>query len=446
MRLAIIALLLLCTSLSFAQTNLNKEKLDKYLETLDVAKKAMFSLAISENGKVIYQNSIGFASLEDNLKPNSNTQYRIGSISKVFTATLIFQLIETGELSLDTKLSDYYPKVKNADKIKISHLLSHRSGIHNFTDDPDFPTYMNRPKSKAEMVSLIENLDSDFEPNSKASYSNSAFVLLGYIIEDISGTSYKKHLHQNIVDKLGLIHTTYGGPIKTDKNQAKSYAYTTESWVASSIADMSIPGGAGALVSTPTELNQFMHGLFAGELISNASLSKMKEINQGYGRGLFQFPFNGKIAFGHNGGIDSFVSNTAYFESENIGVSITFNGLNYVMNDVLIGVLSITFGKNFEIPSFNQTVLLSAGELKNYEGTFSSVQIPLKIVIKATDGKLTAQATGQGAFPLTPSSKTEFKYDAAGVIMVFKSEDDNDDYEAFILKQGGQQFTFNKEK
>jgi len=446
MRQLITSLLLVSCFTISAQVSLDKRKLDSYFDALQANDKAMLSVAISENGESIYQKSIGFASNDKGKRNNADTKFRIGSITKVFTTTMIFQLIEEGKLSLETKLSTYYPKVKNASKITISHLLSHRSGIHNFTNDPSYVSYLNQPKSKTEMIALIESLDSDFEPGSKADYSNSAFVLLGYIIQDITGSSYAQQLNARIVNKLGLERTEYGGQIDTNDNQASSYTYNSESWVSATVTDMSIPGGAGAIISSPTEINKFMQGLFGGQLVSNKSLSKMKEINEGYGRGLFKIPFYNKFAYGHTGGIDGFSSNAAYFENEKIAVSVTSNGMNYVMNDIMIGILSLTFGKPFDIPNFSaKAISISAENLKKYEGVFASSAFPLKITIKVDGNTLIAQATGQSAFPLTSFSNIEFRYKQAGIVIKFGQEGKTVDYSTFTLNQGGGQYVFKKE-
>ncbi|GAB5523001.1 MAG: serine hydrolase domain-containing protein [Roseivirga sp.] len=440
------SLLLLFSVFTLSAQSFDKAKLDTYLETLEAHEKAMLSVALLKDGKPVYQKSIGYAEAESKQKANQNTQYRIGSITKVFTATMVFQLIDEGKLSLDTKLSDFYPKVKNADKITISMLLSHRSGIHNFTNDPGYLQYMTQPKSKAAMVSLIEGLGSDFEPDSRADYSNSAFVLLGFIIEDITGDSYANQLQKRIAGKLNLSRTEYGGPISATNNQAQSYSHNAGGWSAATVTDMSIPHAAGAIISTPTEVGSFLTSLFTGKLISAGSLTKMKEINQGYGRGLFRFPFHGKTAYGHTGGIDAFASNSGYFEADGLAIAITSNGMNYTMNDIMIGVLSIYYGMPFDIPNFDQKAVdITEDEMLKYEGVCASAAIPLKITIKVSNGKLTAQATGQGAFNLTPYSTSEFRFDPAGIVMVFAKDGDKIDHSTFTLKQGGGSFKFTRE-
>ncbi|WP_340677848.1 serine hydrolase domain-containing protein [Paraglaciecola sp.] len=438
-------ILFICVSNVSAQS-FDKAKLDQYVDALEAPEKAMFSLAVVENGQPIYQKSIGFTDVENKQKANKDTQYRIGSITKVFTSTMIFQLIDEGKLSLDTKLSKYYPKVKNAKKITISMLLNHRSGIHNFTNTPEYTSYMTQPKTKAEMISVIEDSDSDFKPDSRANYSNSGYVLLGFILEDITQDSYANQLQQRIAKKLNLDRTTYGGPINVQDNQAKSYKHNAQGWTPDTETDMSIPHGAGAIISTPTEVAKFLSSLLTGKLVSADSLAKMKELNQGFGRGLFQFPFHDKKAYGHNGGIDGFSSITGYFADEDVAFTLTSNGMNYAMNDINISVLSIYYGLPYDIPDFDQKPIeLAEKDLTKYEGVFSSKAMPLKITVKVTDGQLTAQATGQGAFNLTPYSTAEFRFDPAGIVMIFGTAGDSVDYSTFQLQQGGRDSKFTKE-
>ena len=164
--------------------SINKPKLDSLFNILAEKNKAMGSLTISKNGTVLYNKAIGYSFISDNEKKTSTniTKYRIGSISKMFTATMIFQLIEEGKIKLTTTLDTYFPNIPNANKITISNLLNHRSGIHNLTDNPDYTTWMTQPKTHDEILSIISKSKVDFQPNEKASYSNSNYIILGYII------------------------------------------------------------------------------------------------------------------------------------------------------------------------------------------------------------------------------------------------------------------------
>lgn len=441
---SILAILLISTISISAQKNFFKNKMDKYLKSLEENNKAMLGLAIAKDGKIIYDNYIGFASKSDNIQNSEKTIFRIGSISKVFTSTMIFQLIEEGVLSLDTKLAEFFPDVKNSKIITISNLLNHRSGIHNFTNDPDYFNYNTEYKSKAEMLVKIAKLDSDFEPGTEASYSNSNYVLLGYIIEEITNSTYTEQLNERIISKIGLSSTNFGKKIDVKSNDAESYSFEENNWIKSSETDMSIPHGAGAVVSSPIDLCKFIYALFNGNLVSDESLSKMKEIHDNYGRGLFQYPFYDKKGFGHNGGIDGFHSHVSYFPEDNLSLSVTANGLNYNMNDILIGALSIYFNRDFEIPDFSKKpVELKTETLEKYTGKFVSEQLPLDITLMVEDGKLYGQATGQSAFLLTPYSEKEFRFSKAGIVILFEGND-KIDYNKFVFHQGRGKFNFTK--
>lgn len=421
--------------------SLNKSKLGSLLNILAEKNKAMGSLTISKSGSVLYSRAIGYSFISDKEKISATekTKYRIGSISKMFTATMIFQLIEEGKLNLSTTVDKIFPKLPNADKITISNLLNHRSGLHNFTDDPDYTTWMTQPKTQDEMLTIISKNKVDFQPNEKASYSNSNYVVLGYIIEKISNQPYSKNLNERITSKIGLSNTYFGSKTNSNNNESFSYQFAS-TWKQKSETDMSIPGGAGSLVSTPTDLTKFIEALFSLKLISKNSLIQMKTITDGYGMGMFQIPFYTRKAYGHNGGIDGFASSLAYFPEDSLTVAYCTNGQVYPLNDILIGVLSICFNKEYSIPTFN-TISLKTEDLDKYLGVYSSKQIPLKITITKDKTMLIAQATGQSSFPLEATEKDKFKFDQAGVKMEF-----NTDKNELTMKQGGGNYLFTKDK
>jgi D-alanyl-D-alanine carboxypeptidase len=172
--LSLILLFLSISSYCWGQA-IDSAKLDRYFEALESNNKFMGSVAVARDGKVIYTKSIGYRDLENQIKANVNTKYRIGSISKTFTTVLVFKAIEANLLSLKTPLSQYYPDIENAEKITLDLLLSHRTGIHNFTNDADYLTWNQEAKTEAEMLEIIKKGGSDFTPDSKAEYSNSYF-------------------------------------------------------------------------------------------------------------------------------------------------------------------------------------------------------------------------------------------------------------------------------
>lgn len=433
-----------CLAIAGQSQQLNVAKLDSLFASLSSNQQAMGSVAISKNGKLLYAKAIGFSE-KDAVPPvmsSVKTKYRIGSITKTFTTVLIFQLIEEGKLSLSNPLSKYFPTVPNATKITISQLLNHRSGIFNITNDPAYLTWMTQPKTKDELVAVISKTTPAFEPDTKVEYSNSNFILLGFIIEHLRKKPYAQVLQDRIVKKIGLTDTYYGKAANSKDNESFSYQWVGEDWKKEPETDMSIPHGAGALVSTPTDLVHFMEALFSNKLVSASSVLKMKTMVDGFGMGLFQIPFGSKRAFGHNGGIDGFTSNAALFPEDSLAFAYCSNGQRYPMNDILIGVLSICFNRPYKIPLFNEVVYkVKPEELDQYVGVYASQQLPLKIAITKEGNGLTAQATGQPAFPLTPKEKDAFKFDRAGVVLEF-----NPAKQEMTLKQGGGIFLFTKEK
>jgi len=413
-------------------------KLDSFFQALETNNKFMGSVALSQNGKLIYKKSIGFSDVETQAKPNENTKYRIGSITKTFTTVLVFKAIEEKKLKLTDKIDAYFPTIKNAQKITIENLLHHRSGIHSFTDNEDYLIWNTQAKTEKELTEIIVKGGSDFEPDSKAQYSNSNFVLLTFILQKVNKKDYAKILEENIIKPISLKNTSVGKKISLTNNECNSYKFAGN-WIKEAETDMSVPLGAGAIVSTPGDLTKFADALFNGKLISSESVEQMKTIKDNYGMGLFKIPFYDKTGFGHTGGIDGFSSVFSYFPEDKIGFALTSNGTNYNNNNISIAVLSCIYNRPYEIPDFKIFEVTTA-DLDKYLGVYSSNDIPLKITITKNDKTLIAQATGQSAFGLEAIEKDKFKFDQAGVIMEFNPTD-----KKMTLKQGGGTYNYTKE-
>lgn len=411
-------LVVLASIPTFAQ-NFNKAKIDSLFHVLESKDKYMGSVVVSENGKIIYSNAIGKDDIATNKKTTTSTKYRIGSISKMFTSTLVFKAIEEKKLSLNQTIEGYFPAIENASKITISNLLNHRSGIFNFTSADEYATYSGATKTTKEMVTIIAKGKSVFEPNSKGDYSNSNYVLLSYILEDVYKQPYSMLIQTKIVKPLGLKNTYFGGKINIANNECYSYDYT-DKWDKETETDTSIPMGAGGMVSTPKDLTQFIDALFNGKLISVASLEQMKTIKDKYGMGIFQVPFYDKIGYGHTGGIDGFRSALSYFPENKLSIAITSNGMNYGNNDIVIAILSSYYNRKFEIPTFT-SLELKTEDLDPYLGVYASATFPLAITVTKDNKKLMAQATGQSAFPLESTKKDTFEFRTAGITLEFNS-------------------------
>ena len=422
------------------------EKLNTFFETLTDHDTFMGSAAIFQNGELIFNEAYGF-SKEHNQPAGPETIYHIGSITKTMTAAIILKLAEEGKISLSNTLADYYPDLPNAQNISIEHLLRHRSGLVNFTNMPEYADYYTDEASRAELLDRFREYGSEFEPDERFEYSNTGYVLLGYIIEDITGLTYGEALEQFITNPAGLNRTFYIAE-SDGENFADSFALV-DGWQKLPSTNMAIPHAAGGVVSTAAETARFFKALFEGGLLSPESLDLMTSITDELGLGIFRIPFYDKFAFGHTGGIDGFHTVAAYFPEEKVSFAILSNGLNYVMNDITIGLLSLTFGHDFEIPDFeaeeSEIIHLSVEEMAQFTGNFISDELPLDIRFFEQAGKFMSQATGQEAFPLTAISETTMKFDPAGIVIEFSDFRDGR-FHVFTLKQMGQEFQFQLEE
>ena len=435
MKKTVLIVLLFLTFTGYTQERF--QRIDSLLTYLNENNKFMGSVSLREGNEVVFSKAYGFADEENKIEATNTTKYKIGSITKTFTATIIMQLIEEKKLRLESKLTKFYPKVQNAEKISIYDLLHHRTGIKDYINQDslsveDFATN----DLKTVIYNKINNYESIFEPGSQFLYSNSNYYLLGGIIEKLTKESYASNVENRIIKKLGLKNTYYpNDKIDSSKKESYSYIFNGTNWEKAPEWGNNVAFAAGEIMSTPDDLTEFMFALFNGKLVKNTSLEAMKDLKDGYGIALMQFPFGERKFYGHTGGIENFRAVVGYYPIDNVGVSLIVNGDNFNRNDIMIGILSIYYKIPFPFPNFDK---IDNSVLQKYVGTYASSEIPLKITVSTKNGELIAQATGQPSFPLTPKSDTEFVFQTAGVEMVFEEN-------KFTLKQGGQKFKFTKE-
>ena len=427
--------LILVFGSTFGQ-KLDTKKLDSLFQILEIKDKFMGSIAVSENGKIIYSKSIGKADIDSNKVISDKTKFRIGSISKMFTATLILKAVEEKKLNLDQTIESYFPTIENAKIITIENLLNHRSGIHDFTRNPDYISYNTIEKTQSEMTTMIANGKSDFEPNSKFEYCNSNYVLLSYILEKIYKKPYKDIVNSKIIKSLGLKNTYFGSKINIENSESYSY-YFDDKWVKETETDMSIPMGAGAIVSNPTDLCQFIESLFANKIISAKSIEQMIKFQDNYGLGIIKIPFFDKIGYGHTGAIDGFGSSLTYFPNEKITIALNSNGREYENGNIMIAVYSFYFDKPFKIPNFD--FKLKTEDLDKYLGEYLIPNTTKTITISKDEDVLLAQATGQSKFPLEVIDNDTFQFLAAGIKIEFIPSENK-----MNITQGGKTKTLTK--
>ena len=420
MHKTLLALVLTLSLLSSAKAQaLDKAKLDQFFDRLAEKNKAMGTLVVAKDGSIIYARSIGYSQVNDSEKKplTAANRFRIGSITKMFTAVMILQLAEEGKLKLTDTLDRFFPQIANAQKITIGQILAHRSGIHDSLLDPSLrPASKTTALTKDELLGVIAKGKSDFEPDSKYSYSNSGYALLGLMIEKLTDRPYEENLKKRITSKIGLSDTYVAtGNIDVNKNEALTYMNLGGHWKQVPETHPSNLFGSGGIISTPNDLAIFITALFDGKMISKNSLDQMKTMRDGEGLGIGPFAFAGKTFFGHTGGADNYGAWLAYLPEEKLAVAYTTNAKVYPVKNIVSGVIDIYFNKPFQIPAL-ESIAVARDVLDKYVGVYSSPEAPVKITITRDGSTLFFQPPGESAIALEATAEDKFQIEGAVVI------------------------------
>jgi len=421
-----------CTACSLQTA---EQKLDTYFDALDGH--FMGSIVVRQDGKTIYQRSMGWADLENQIPATAETQYRIGSVSKTFTAVLVMKAAAEGRLSLSDSIAKYFPdaKIPNAEQITIDQLLQHRSGLVDITTDKpyEYYTYFTTPQTRQQILERVAAAGTNFQPDSEYRYCNTGYNLLGYILEDVWGKPYAEIINDQIVSLLDLQHTRYSEAIDPQRGDARSYTLL-DSWQVQPETDASVAIGAGALASTPADLARFGEAL-VGDVFGDNIFEQMKQVRDAYGRGLVQFTYGDHIGYGHAGLIDGFSSKLVVFD--NVTIAYCSNGTDYDANLIIPAVLDALNGKTIEIPDFDRYVQLTPEQLASYAGTYKCDALSMEVTVSVAGSRLSVQAIGQQSFPLDAVSADQFENAIVGVAITFAP-----DRKTVILKRAGQEFEF----
>jgi D-alanyl-D-alanine carboxypeptidase len=441
---SILSILLFCIGLSLSAqqyilTTEKKQAIADYINHFEKNDQLMGAVAISENGNEVL--NIRFGKYPKESTQKDHMMYTIGSITKMFTATLIAQLQEEGKLSFEDKLAEYYPNIPNADKINLKQMLNHTSGLQNYVVKQDsIYFWLKKPVTEKEILNEIIRQGTDFEPGDSMDYSNSAYYLLGQILEKELKQPFKQIVAKRIVKPLNLEHI-YGIDAESNHtNIAKSYEKKAGEW--QEMEDFYFPNvsAAGGIIATPSDLNVFIRALFSHKIIRESSLESMlPEKGEWFGMGIMQVPFYDHIAYGHGGDTYGTHSICSYNPKNGLAISYSIHGENYPTNDFALGLLSIIYDREYTLPEFKSySPDLNYYDL--YEGSYASEDLPIKIKVYREKDQLFAQGDGQNPFQLSPTEKHVFEYSKFGIKMEFDPAENT-----MILNQAGQQFKMKKQ-
>ena len=264
------------------------------------------AVLVAREGEVLLDQGYGFANREWRVPNDGDTKFRLGSLTKQFTAVAVMLLSERGLVDLDAPVNTWLPDAPAAwDRVTLRHLLTHTAGVPNFTAFEDYQALKAQPASIASLIARFSDRPLDFQPGEGWAYSNSGYILLTAIIEAASGETYADFVAANLFQPLGMTDSGYDSHDAILPRRASGYTPTQSGVANADYVDMTIPQGAGALYSTSHDLLKWEQGLFGGRLLTPASLAILTTpVRKNYAMGLSVVEANGRTLISHNGGIE----------------------------------------------------------------------------------------------------------------------------------------------
>jgi CubicO group peptidase (beta-lactamase class C family) len=360
-------------------------------------------------------------------------------MTKQFTAAAILLLEERGKLKTDDLIKKYMPDAPAAwDKITIFNLLTHTSGIPSFTSFPDYRSTEVTPTTPEKLVERFRDKPLDFQPGEKWDYSNSGYVLLGYLLEKISGQTYKEFIQENIFKPLGMNDSGYDSNSAIIPHRASGYTPTPNGPVNAGYIDMTIPFSAGALYSTTDDLLRWEQGLFGGKVLSAASLKKMTTpFKNDYAFGLGVRSDKGHTVIEHGGGIEGFNTQMSYFPEDKLTVIVLSNLNGGAPAEIAPKLASVARGEAVVLPSERKEITVPKDVLTQYVGTYELTP-NFSIVVTLEGDQLMTQATHQPKVPMFAESPTRFFLKVVDAEVQF-SKDPQGKVNSLTLYQGGRE-------
>jgi CubicO group peptidase (beta-lactamase class C family) len=383
------------------------------------------TVIVTRDGKEIFRKAYGLANLERQQPMRADMTLRIGSVTKQFTAVAVLMLAEEGKLKLDDEVTKYLPDYPvHGERITIEHLLTHTSGIPNYSGNRDFLAERHLPATPEQMTRYFKTEPLDFKPGSKWAYSNSGYILLGAIIEKASGQPYADFITKRILQPVGMNDTAYEGQEPRRFDYASGYSQQQGKLVAAAALHPSKTYAAGALVSTASDLARWDAAISQGKLLradswkrafTPATLASGKSTNYGYGweSGKLQ----GLSMSAHGGNINGFSTYTMRVPSEKLFVAVLSNAEYGIVQPDVVATKAAAIAIGKPLPDF-KPVTLEPGALAAFTGVYQTdPQAPRMIV--AENGKLFMQRPGRGRTALLAHSANGFYIDKSLTHMEF---------------------------
>jgi len=369
----------------------------------------MGSVLVARGDRRLINQGYGFADLEWNMPNTPDTRFRIGSVTKQFTAAAILLLQERGKVRVEAPLKTYLPDTPQAwSDVTIFNLLTHTAGIPDFIHLADFRSFVPLPLRPEQLIAKIRDKPLEFAPGSDREYSNAGYLLLGLVIEKVSGESYARFVTENLLEPAGMRDSGYDTQAAIMHRRASGYIYGPDGFENAPYMDMGIPFAAGGLYSTTGDLLRWERALFGGKILSSTSLEQMTTpFKQNYGFGVVIRKLEGDTIIDHSGSLDGFNSELIHGARNDLVVVVLSNVSGPMTDQLADDLFKIAHGDKVEVISDRRVIHLARATLERYEGYYEFADGGVVRVWRDGDRFLT-QMQGEPAVEIFPESEHEF--------------------------------------
>ena len=386
------------------------------------------AVIVAKDGKVLLRKGYGMASLELGVRVDPGMVFRVGSVTKQFTATAILMLAEEGKLRLDDPITNFLPGYPtHGQTITIEHLLTHTSGIKSYTDMPEWVPLWRKDMPLDSLIAVFKDQPADFAPGEKWAYDNSGYVLLGAIIEKVSGRPYADFVRDRIFVPLGMTHTCYDTTESVVPGRVPGYLKDAGGWKHAQYLSMTQPYAAGSLMSSVDDLARWDAALYTEKLLKRASLERawtpyvLKDgKSTGYGYGWTMSAVRGRPSIEHGGGINGFVSQTLRLPGHHVYVAILTNRETGQPSPERLAaqLAAIAIGNPYAEP---KPVALTASQMDALVGVYRINEKEQRVIRRDGD-RLFSQRSGGVKREIFALSPTEFYLKDSFTRLVFEKD------------------------
>ncbi len=416
-------LLMIFMSSHYCNSQSIQEEVEAYMQVQRKLDNFSGSILLAKDNDILFSKSYGMASYEHNVKNTPQTKFRIASMTKQFTAMAIMQLCEKGFLDINDKLSKFIPDFPQGDDITIHQLLIHTSGVLDFLYTTEYQNIKTVKTPLSDIIDIIKAQPLEFSPGERTEYSNSGYVILGYIIEEVSGSSYEDYLHQNIFGPLDMGNTCCSDYNDIIINRASGYSVGHDGIINADYTDMSFADGSGWLYSTTEDLYLWDRALYTQKILSKDYMEKIfTPYNEKKGYGWVISEKNGRRKTSASGRVEGFHTRILRYPDENACIIVLSNYYHGKVSTISKDLASIMFGDEYKIPEVKQYITITGDDLFDYAGNYEfEPGNNLKVLVE--NGKLLMAPPGQPLVELFPESETRFHIKAFDAYLEFQKDE-----------------------